>query len=296
MTTNIYPPSIDIWSPALMEKLIDLRSPYFMAYDNVWRKERVIRYAHWLQFGKHPPINLIGSWTNDDIVREIEAWRNIQVRGLDEEEAEETLTAYLEKTYQCDYNNCFEMVTRLSLANEHMPVWDAQTGSLLPQNFGNSVLYKARNFELQKPGLGISYCYSNIPTKELLSLFIYNSRHDDLKAGIDDPRCFEEITKCLQEAKDFSDREGTTIEIRASPFVETLEPLAEEVKFWTTGFVLTDPENNTQNWNVLAITCFRKHFLKLRYTIPLIDGLEDSQEEAVEKINAGLADYVVNFG
>lgn len=287
--------SYDGWTPALMEELQAVRSGMRTVYDCVWRKERLLRYVYWLEHREHPTSNLVGSWTDDDIRKETQLWRDVRDRSEDPVEAEQIISDLLEKAYGHSYQDAVRIGEAPELAALGLPVWNQETVSLVPSNLGSCLLFKTTDYEASDTGLGRSYSYRSSDHEDI-TVYIYRKGYENLRAGIQDPRVASEFRIAASDIQKMEQLGLWKIQQAIGPFVETCSsPHDVPVQFLSLGVRLS-VKDGAEHSSSLSLTGFRGCFLKIRYTTS-VDFVDcPAGQASVAQINTDLADFVAHFG
>jgi len=263
--------------------------------DEVWRRERLYRYLYWREHHEHPDTNLVGSWTMPDLQHELARWNDYVRRDLSDEEVFDTLMAELEQRYGKTWVDALAEGTSPLLASVHMPIWSESTGALLPNRLGSMVITGAHRYE--NPDVGWSYYYGEPGVDHRLSIVLYDDGIKDLSGGTGDPRLksvFEDSVRVIAEL--VAANGGTLLEDSfQGPVLETLtDPLGSEVEF--VGFCVDVAEpSGTRRREAISVCVFRRHFMKVRYTVSFTGAPDALDLSCLEGINCDLARFVAFF-
>ena len=293
-----YQNSFDGWTPALMDELIEVRSRYPVAFDRLWRDERLLRYVYWLREQTHPDFNLVGSWCDSDINTEISLWRHTARRGYGDEDVVEIVRATLEERFGFDLAFATALATDPRLASAGCPVWNQLTESLLPRSLGRLQIEAAIDYGDQPAGMNMGYSYRVADESSRVDLYIFTGGEHSLGNGIDDPRVVDrfayEWRSVLQQHRASEAKEPGQI----GPMVETLNDLMDrKFSFFSGTFSMPTPTKDVMTG--LSVTAFCNAFLKVRVTFAEADyeleEVQDSVRQSVELFNADLAAYCCHY-
>ena len=288
------PLSTDAFPPDLMAELRAVRAPFRDAYGILWRRERAFRFVYWLEHREHPPFNLIGSWTQPDMLAEMALWAKLRLACLDTADVIDTVTDILEQRFGLSYPSLIERASHPSLAGYGLPIWNQATDSLIPQCLSHWRIRGVTDHE--SPGTGLSYAFDHPDVVSSLTLYIYDRCLRDLTPGLSDPRFAAEVAQCVAEINAFADWAGNEITWYIPPVRElTHSRSGTEVPFGTTTWLIVQPDG-TRLIGALSMTVFRGHFLKVRCTTTEEYGNSDECQAAFKDLTYDLADFVELFG
>lgn len=275
-----------------------LRQTHFpLASDEAWRRERLFRYLYSREHREHPPINLVGSWTPEDLDRELQRWRDYVKRDMTEEEVLDVLTLEMEDWYQKSWSEALEEGTSPLLASVAMPVWNASVGVLVPQSLGPLRIVRAESYD-DDTSLGCSYNYKSTESGQTLTLTIYSNNLANVRDGVADPRTAEHFYCCIQAlAVHFESNGDQQVPDSAQgPGVEVLvDGQGREIAFGSY-YVEVRSSAGIVRGEALSIRGFRGGLLKVRYTRRGLRDPDAEKHPGLDTVNRDLANFVGLFG
>jgi hypothetical protein len=280
----------------LLEETTRLRtSKYLSVSDEAWRRERLFRYLYWREHRAHAQTNLVGSWTLPDLQAEKARWIDYAQRNLSDEQVLDALMAEYEGLYGKTWAEALVEGTTPLLASVHMPVWHEATGSLLPNALGSMIISNAERHD--NADFGWSFYYSEPAVAHHLSIVIYDAGLNDLAEGVEDPRLKEEFVKSTREIAQVAAANGETLlpETTQGPVLERLTDVhGTEVEF--VGLCVdVDVGEEDRRREAISMRIFRKHFMKVRYSVSFKGDPDELDLSCLEGINTDIAGYVAFF-
>jgi hypothetical protein len=280
----------------LMIEAGQLRSRHFpWSSDEAWRRERLYRYLYWRDHGEHPSINIVGSWTMQDLEREIARWTDYAKRGLNEDKVLELLSAELADRFGKSWSEALEEGSSALLASVNMPIWNEICGVLLPQALGALRIYNAEKYSKQEAGW--SYNYRLNATNQTVSITIYDAGLDDIRNGVEDPRVAEEFKKSwlVMQQRFAVNGDELIADSVQGPTTEVLtNSHGQQVLFGSLYVEVLGPDG-IRRAEALSARGFRANILKVRYTRSGICESDLDKHPGLDDINRDLADFVGHF-
>ena len=294
----VHQPSFDGWNPALMDELVGARSGYAVAFDRLWRDERLLRYVHWLREQPHPDFNMVGSWCDADINAEIGLWRQAARHGYGDEDVIETVRAKLEERFGFDLAYAKTLATDSRLASAGCPVWNDLTGSLLPQSLGRLQIDAAIDYGDQPAGVNMGYSYRVADESSRVDLYIFTGGEHNLGNGVDDPRVVDRFAsewRSLQQHHRAAEANEPT---QTDPMIETLQDsMNRKFSFFTGMFTMPTPTKDVLTG--LSVTAFCNVFLKVRVTFDAfyldLEAVPDSVQQSAKLFETDLAEFCCHY-
>ena len=283
----------DYFPQVLMDELISARQPYPVAYDTLYRRERMLRYAYWLKHRERPSFNFIGTWIPDQMRTELAMWNSMHKRNLDDADVIETVTKQLEQRFGSTLSGAQALVTAPDLAHHHLPIWNVAADCLVPQKLGDFLIAGTSSY--QEPSDGLSYTYRHTLNDAPLTLYIYDLGLAPIKPGLSDPRFAKHFADCMGGVEHYLclNRRGIAIVTRSASrsawYAVRCRNSVRERK-------LGRNSSDGQRGRSLSVTGFRDMFLKGRLTGPIDFFVTDTGQASVSELNLDLADFVFGFG
>ena len=288
--------SYDGWTPALMEDLNRASAPYANLSDEMWRRERLYRYLYWLKHRENPPFNLIRSWTDPDILVETKLWQRITETCFTDEDAEAALKVMLQDKFGLTWSEALANGTSLELAANGLPIWNAATGSLLPQSFGSCKIVSAVDHDLTAPGSDVGYSYRNPDAPEMLDLFIYTAGLNGILSGLSDHRLIDEIQRAWVGIKESLRLNNQSLGDITPPQVEPISSPSGATTELLSGAYSYATEDGRAFYSCISLVGFRGHFAKMRYTV-LVEYAQTGEGQAgLNLLNADQAEFISLYG
>lgn len=280
----------------LLEETTQLRtSKYRSVSDEAWRRERLFRFLYWREHRAHAETNLVGSWTLPDLQAEKARWIDYARRNLSDEQVLDALMTEYEGLYGKTWAEALVEGTTPLLASVHMPVWHEATGSLLPNAFGSMIISNAERYD--NADFGWSFNYSEPGVAHHVSIVLYDAGLKDLADGVEDPRLKEEFVKSMRHIAQFAAANGETLlpETTQGPVFERLtDAHGTEVEF--VGLCVdVDVGEEDRRREAISMRIFRKHFMKVRYSVGFKGDPDELDLSCLEGINADIAGFVAFF-
>lgn len=280
----------------LLEETTYLRtSKYLSASDEAWRREGLFRYLYWRDHRAHAETNLVGSWTLPDLQAKKARWTDYARRNLSDEQVLDALMTEYEGLYGKTWAEALVEGTTPLLASVHMPVWHEATGSLLPNALGSMIISNAERYE--NADIGWSFNYSEPGVAHHVSIVIYDAGLNDLAEGVEDPRLKEEFVKSTREIAQVAAANGETLlpETTQGPVLERLtDAHGTEVEF--VGLCVdVNVGQDGRRREAISMRIFRRHFMKVRYTVSFKGDPDELDLSCLEGINTDIAGYVAFF-
>ena len=290
--------SYDGWTPALMDELLTVRSRYTIAFDRLWRDERLMRYVYWLRERAHSDFNMVGSWCDRDIKEEIDLWRSADRQCMTEDDVIDSTRAELQSRYGIGLTNATTLATMPQLASAGYPIWNELTGSLLPGSLGQLSIVSATDYEGEVPGQGVGYSYRSEDVSYRVDICIFSGGEFRLGNGVSDPRVLAEFQSQWRELQQLRRAAEAKDPTQNGPMVETLQDPRDN-KFNLISGMFATPTPTGDVMTGLSITAFCDAFLKVRVTFAAVDfeaeSVRDSVQQSLNLFNADLAAYCCFF-
>lgn len=277
-----------------MEDLLVARRPYPAAFDTLYRRERILRYAYWLERGAKPTFNFIGTWIPDEMRAELAMWRSMRAKDFDDMDVINAVTGDLELRFGFRLADVRALVADPELARRNLPVWNIAAECLVPQKLGDYQIVGMSSYAQQYEGQ--SYAYQHTVTTAPLTLYIYDCGVAQVAPGISDPRFQEHLWNCINDVELHATSHGRTGRRLIEPQAEVIcSPAGTEIVFASTSweFVAADGQ---RGFEALSLTGFRDMFLKVRLTCPTAFFDTGPGQAALDAMNLDLADFVAEFG
>jgi hypothetical protein len=286
--TNV---SDEPWTrPALLGRLGEVREPFMDLYDAAFRTERMHRYAYWIRNREHHAINLVGSWTDPDVAREIELWRSFSTR-VDRAAIAVELKSLIEKEYGEDSAKADQLTSNLELASHGFPVWNVPCQALVPQNMGPMRIKGATKYD--DPKLGISYAYGAPDLPISITLYLYPDTPMDASDRQND--LSKEFASTIHDISRFAQMKQGSITKARDPYVKTIDDRRGRTHDVMAFEAFTQTSDGQEDMTALWLTPFRGRYLKARLTVPR-DALDDPRLFAgLGEVDSDLATFMSMF-
>jgi hypothetical protein len=142
------------------------------------------------------------------------------------------------------------------------PYQHTATGLVFPDRLASLQKDKVTDFEKDHPGLGVGIGYYSHGIT--LNIFIYNNGIKDLMAGPDDPTMKKHFSQVIGDVFALEQR-GKYVNLQKlseSEVVLGSSPKGPKALSASFSFVA----NNVERLSKLYLICYKKHFVKIRYT------------------------------
>lgn len=286
----------DSFPPELMQELLAARRPLGGAYDQLWRRERLFRYSYWLDHGHRPSFNFVGSWKEADMRAELQLWRGLRSRGGDEVDAISEITRLFENRFGLSVESATSRATNPELARKGLPIWNAASECLVPQNLGPWRIAGMSANEPSLPGLGQSYFYRGPTEDTAVTMYLYDQGLEGITAELTDPRFAQIFGQALADIEQASRARSEAVEWLTEPLMEVVRSAhGAEIPFASTTWSIIRPQGPRQV-GALSITGFYRQFLKIRLTGSESHFDTEEGQAEVTAFNLALADFVEEFG
>jgi hypothetical protein len=264
--------------------------------SEAWRRERLYLYTHWLVNRNRLNSNVVGgAWQNSSITEDARRWR-ARLQGLDEADALERIDTELARRFGKPWDVVLREATSPQLATDHLPIWNAATGSLLPARLGPLTIFRAESYP-GHPELGWSYNYSGVDGNSRLTLTAYHLGYAGLHNGVADPRLPSQLNAAWAEVTGKVISMGGVMRMGAvaGPTRESDSDRCEhEVHFLGMQGRVLDAEGSARRESVW-LRVFRGHFLKVRYTRRFEPADETRALSELRAVRADVADFVGSY-
>lgn len=277
-----------------MEELNSARMPFRIAYDTLYRRERIFKYVYWLENGAKPAFTLIGSWITPDMRTELAMWQSMSKKGFDDIDVVDTVTEDLERRFGLDHAAARVRATDPELARRHLPIWNNAADCLIPQKLGDFHINGMQTYA--QLSMGQSYAYRHTIADAKLTLYLCDHGCALIEPGITDPRLQDLLRDTIKIVKDLAKSQGGTVQQLTEPQVVFIRPpVGIEIPFASTTWELVSADGSRVTEG-LSMTGFRDMFLKLRVSGSTVFFDADVGQAAVAALNLDLADFVAEFG
>jgi hypothetical protein len=282
-----------------MADLRKARSPFASACDLAWRRERMFRYVYWLSKREHPLFNVVGSWRDEDIVQEIQLWKDIGRRQIDNDQIVEEITHGLESRFAMSLAAAEAAATDSGLAEAGLPIWNSTIGCLLPQTLGSLQIVFTTDYENTTLGQGHSYSYRPHEPESRghrADLYIYTSGQDSLGSGVNDARVVLEEDRAWQGV--LAALPGWTIppERQIGPGIEICsDPYDREFALIGVAALMVKNDADVEIWTSLSLTALNDAFLKIRYTVQRSGSNAARINDELKHFNSDIASFCCHF-
>jgi hypothetical protein len=249
-----------------------------------------------LEHAERPLFNLIGSWTQADMKRELELWASYARRRLDTVDVVEEGAALLDQRFGQTHAGAIARAADLELAAKGLPIWSEATDSLVPQSLEPWRIYAADDGKRESPGVGLMYRYCHASENAPLTLYLYNAGLCDIKPGIDDSRFAGMVRQTLSDIDIAARSRGDSIEWLTEPLVTKLGSERDlEVQFVSSTWMLATKDGEKYA-SALSIRGFRGHLLKIRMTGTVAYFDSDTGQTEIDAHNMELVEFVQQLG
>lgn len=145
-----------------------------------------------------------------------------------------------------------------------------QYKTTLPDQIGNLKFKQLLDYETKKKGLGQGYIYSN--DKSLISIYIYNKNHKEIKEGIEDKL----VKDTLEQFKKSLNKMGKNEKVKDMKIEDMDKELkvAIENKYLGTTFSYTVKSASQKSY--FFIRGHENNFLKIHASFEITDGKYDN--------------------
>ncbi len=296
--TALHQSSYDGWTPDLMDELHHVRSGYAVAFDTLWRDERLMRYVYWLREQAHPKFNITGSWSDADIKAEIELWRQARRQGLGDVDIIDSIRDKLQARFGFDLASARAVASDPHLATLGLPVWNVLTGSLMPESLGRLRIEAVADYENETPGMGMGYSYRVADESHRADLYLFTAGQCGLGDSVDDRRV---ASRFATEWESFQLLLRTAEANQPTQQGPSLESLQDQMgsRFSLISAMASAPSSNGDVMSCLSITAFCNVFLKVRVTFAALDyedeTIQDWVQQVVDAFNVDLAGFCCHY-
>jgi hypothetical protein len=238
-----------------------------------------------------------GQLDDRDITAEIELWESLRRQRADLSDAVDIIGAKLVERYGISMETAIQRGTDPGLANRHLPVWDLDSGSLVPSALGAWQIHNVTCYEAETPGQGFGYHYKHVTEPSWLSLYFFSGRQSDVASGVDDSRVRRALDLAGNAIEVAVVERGERLEWLMEPAIVTLVVTPDvRLKQVVRVAEITDAAG-VRSWESIAVTGFRGGFLKTRCTVRSEDFWNSGRmDEAADGANRDLANFIACYG
>jgi hypothetical protein len=261
-----------------------------------WRRERLYLYVRWLENRNRIASQLVeGAWQNASITEDACRWQAM-LRGLDDAAAQQRVDTELVRRFGKPWEDVLREGTASELAAEQLPIWNADTSSLLPAQLGPLKIVRAESYP-GHPELGWSYNYSANDGGSRLTLTAYHLGYVDLCTGVADPRLSSQLKAAWAEVTGKVISMGGVMRMGAAggPAREAVaDGCHHEIHFLGMQGRVVDSDGSARRESVW-LRVFRRHFLKVRFTRRFEPADETRALSELRSVRADVADFVASY-